>query len=67
MINFFCSICISDKILHPKYLDKNVATANCDTCGSELQTSWTRPEVANDEELTLDEYNRVHGLDNNTP
>ena len=67
MINFFCSICISDKILHPKYLDKDVTKADCDTCGSELQTSWTRPEVAKEEELTIDEYNRLHGLDNNTP
>jgi hypothetical protein len=64
MINFFCAICIDDKILHPKYLDKDTATADCDTCGAELQTSWTRAEVATDEELTLEEYNRIHGLDN---
>jgi len=64
MINFFCAICIDDKILHPKSLDKDIAIADCDTCGSEPQTSWTRPEVATDEELTIEEYNRIHGLDN---
>ena len=64
MINFFCAICMDDKYLHPKYLDKDNATADCDTCGAELQTSWTRPEVATDDQLTLEEYNRIHGLDN---
>lgn len=48
-------------------MDKDIATADCDVCGSELQTSWTRPEVATEEELTIDEYNKIHGLDNNTP
>lgn len=67
MINFFCSICISDKILHPKHMDKNTAVADCDSCGSELQTSWTRPEIATEEQLGLEEYNRIHQLDNNTP
>jgi hypothetical protein len=67
MMNFFCSICISDKILHPRYMDKDIAIGDCDTCGSELQTSWTRPEIATEEQLTLEEYNRIHGLDNNTP
>jgi hypothetical protein len=62
MINFFCSICISDKILHPKHLDKDIAIAECDVCGSELQTSWTRPEIAEDSDLTLEKYNEMHNL-----
>jgi hypothetical protein len=48
-------------------MDKDIAIGDCDTCGSELQTSWTRPEIATEEQLTLEEYNRIHGLDNNTP
>lgn len=63
MINFFCAICIDDKILHPKSLDKDIAIADCNTCGSELQTSWTRPENAEENMLTLEYYNQIHGID----
>ena len=64
MISFFCSICMSDKYMHPTYLDQNAAKVNCDVCGSELQTSYCPPEGGDVGMLTLERYNEIHGLDN---
>jgi hypothetical protein len=50
--------------MHPTYLDKDVAKVNCDACGSELQTSYYPPEDSNINNLNLERYNEIHGLDN---
>jgi DNA-directed RNA polymerase subunit RPC12/RpoP len=64
MLMFFCSVCIDDKQSHPDEMDMHDAFANCPDCGSRMQTSYARPENATESQLTLEEYNRINGLDN---
>lgn len=64
MLKFFCSICIDDIDAHPESMDMNDAFVTCPGCGSSLQTSYARPKNPTEEQLTLEEYNRLNGLDN---
>lgn len=64
---FFCSICIEDRVGHPTSMDADDAYLNCPECGSEMQTTYTRPENPTESMLTIEHYNSINGLDNNTP
>jgi DNA-directed RNA polymerase subunit RPC12/RpoP len=64
---FFCAICIEDRVGHPTRMDKDDAYLNCPDCSSEMQTTYTRPESPTESMLTLEHYNVINGLDNNTP
>jgi hypothetical protein len=65
MLNFFCSICIDDRIQHPEQIVPDFAYATCAECGSKMDTTYTRPEAPTEQMLTLEAYNEIHGLDNN--
>ena len=65
MLNFFCSICIEDRVMHPEEIVPDFAYASCPNCNSRMDTTYTRPEAPTEEMLTLDAYNKIHGLDKN--
>jgi DNA-directed RNA polymerase subunit RPC12/RpoP len=67
MLKFFCSICIEDVELHPESMDMSDAIAHCPSCQSEIQTTYAKPENPKKEDLSIENYNVINGLDTNTP
>lgn len=59
---FFCSICIEDRVGHPTKMDIDDAYLNCPVCGSEMQTTYTRPPNVTPEMLTLEYYKQINNL-----
>lgn len=64
MFKFFCAVCIDDFDSHPVELDRHTAMARCPVCNTMNKTSYANPDNPTEEMLTLEEYNRIHGLDN---
>jgi hypothetical protein len=64
---FFCAICVDDFESHPTDMDRHTATAICPVCGASNSISYTTPENPTESTLTLENYNLINGLDNNTP
>lgn len=67
MIKFFCVICIDDKEMYAERIDANNAYGTCPDCGASLIESFARHPGVTTQDMTIEAYNTIHGLDNNTP
>jgi hypothetical protein len=67
MFKFWCSICLDDKDLFASEIDADFAYATCPDCGAVLKEGFSRHRGITQEEMTIESYNNLHGLDSNTP
>jgi hypothetical protein len=64
MFKFWCSICIDDKDMYAESIDNGWAHATCPDCGSSLKEAYARHKGITEEEMTIESYRALHGLDN---
>lgn len=65
VFKFWCSVCLDDKDLFASNIDPSFAYAKCPDCGTLLKEGYSRHFDITDEDMTIEAYNKLHGLDNN--